>query len=240
MDKKYIIIAIVVLVIIYFIVNTLLVDKAVAESDDMFKSVEANDGLSSLKEKIREGVLSDFAYSFWIYVEGWDSDKNKFIVQHDVKDCPDKEREIYLGKSTNELVVKIPIKGDAPNNCASVPSISISNIPLQRWVHVVVTVHNRTLDVYMNGKMVKSNLMTHVPHENEGGSDNITICNAQSTYKGKFSRFSYHEKALNPRDVREIYAKGPEPTGLLGGLLGKYKIKLLFMKGSDTVSDFSI
>lgn len=240
MDKKYIIIAIVVLVIIYFIVNQLLVDKAVAESDNMFKAVEANDGLSSLKGKIREGVLSDFAYSFWIYVEGWDSAKNKFIVQHGVKNCGT-DREISLGQSTNELVVNIPIKGENTNsNCNSVPSISISNIPLQRWVHVVVTVHNRTLDVYMNGKMVKSNIMTHVPHENEGGSDNITICKKDSTYDGKFSRFSYHEKALNPRDVREIYAKGPEPTGLLGGLLGKYKIKLLFMKGSDTVSDFSI
>ena len=93
MDKKYIIMAIVVLVIIYFIVNQLLVDKAVAESDDMFKAVEANNGLSSLKGKIREGVLSDFAYSFWIYVEGWDSAK-KFIVEHGVSGC-NENRKIF-------------------------------------------------------------------------------------------------------------------------------------------------
>lgn len=242
MDKKYIIMAIVVLVIIYFIVNQLLVDKAVSESDDMFKAVEANNGLSSLKGKIREGVLSDFAYSFWIYVEGWDSAKNKFIVEHGVSGCNEK-REIYLGQSTNDLNVVIPIKGETACTTQATP-ISVSNIPLQRWVHVVVTTHNRTLDLYLNGKLVRSRLLDNIPVENNKGDDSggkgITICNASSTYDGKFSRFSYHEKALNPRDVREIYAKGPEPSSLLGGLLGKYKIKLLFMKGSDTVSDFSI
>lgn len=243
MDKKYIIMAIVVLVIIYFIVNQLLVDKAVASSDNMFKSVDANSELSGLKGKIRKGVLSDFAYSFWIYVEGWDSTKKKSIVEHGVSGSCTKKRKIYLGESTNELFVNIPIKGD--RGCSTqAPPISVPNIPLQRWVHVVVTTHNRTLDLYLNGKLVRSRLLDNIPVENNKGDESdengITICKSSETYEGKFSRFSYHEKALNPRDVREIYAKGPEPTGLLGGLLGKYKIKLLFMKGSDTISSASI
>lgn len=170
MDKKYIIIAIVVLVIIYFIVNQLLVDKSIAVSDNMFKSVEADGKLGTLKGKIRKGVLSDFAYSFWIYVEGWDSAKKKSIVEHGVSGSCNQKREIYLAQDINKLLVKIPMKdGDACSIQA--PPISVPNIPLQRWVHVVVTAHNRTLDLYLNGKLVRSRLLDNIPVENNKGDE---------------------------------------------------------------------
>merc|ERR1712070_804360 len=32
----------------------------------------------------------------------------------------------------------------------------IINIPLQRWVHLALVMHNKTLDVYLNGKLARS------------------------------------------------------------------------------------
>lgn len=240
MDKKYIALAIIVIVIIYFAFQYILSEKEVIKSNDMFITSEANAGLNSLKNKIKPGVISDFGYSFWIYVKSWDNEHVKNIISHGVQECGSTfKREIKLGTEQNNLTIKIPHSNEESGISCGANELNIANIPLQRWVHIAVTVHNRSLDVYLNGKMVKTSIMTGVPAANDAGSS-LVICNPEETYSGKFSRFSYHEKALNPRDVRAIYAKGPEPTGLLGGLFGKYKIKLLFMKGSDKVSEFSV
>ena len=41
---------------------------------------------------------------------------------------------------------------------------TIRNIPIQKWIHLVVSIHGRVIDLYLNGKLVRSCLSADVPN----------------------------------------------------------------------------
>ena len=55
----------------------------------------------------------------------------------------------------------------------------VENIPLQTWVAMGIVVHNKIVDVYINGKLFKSHPLNHLPlpsenkirYGNNGGFD---------------------------------------------------------------------
>ena len=42
---------------------------------------------------------------------------------------------------------------DTPNMC------SIDNIPIQKWVNLMISVYSRTMDIYLDGKLVNSYIL---------------------------------------------------------------------------------
>jgi hypothetical protein len=83
----------------------------------------------------------------------------------------------------------------------------VSNIPLQRWVHVVVTLWDRSLDVYINGKLARSGVLSSPPVLNNG---DIHI-NKDGGFNGYMSKMQYFNTTLNPHSVLKLYREGPMP-----------------------------
>lgn len=85
--------------------------------------------------------------------------------------------EITLAPNENTLNVKVAIHPSDSKASASEPApannsggatgdsftCSVENIPLQAWFAVSVTVFQRNLDIYLNGKLVKSCILPGVP-----------------------------------------------------------------------------
>ena len=50
-----------------------------------------------------------------------------------------------------------------------------SNIPLQTWVHLAFTLDGSTLDTYMNGRIVTTNVVGATTYQTPSSSDKITL-----------------------------------------------------------------
>jgi len=168
---------------------------------------------------------SEYAYSFWIYVSDWTYafGRAKAVLWRGDASCSTANPSIWLYPKENKLMVRCesysynPQSGQYSNPNGSMnplqnPSLlgsnkpcDIENIPLQRWVHVCVSLWNRTLDVYINGKLTRSCVLDGVAKLNNG---NVYTTGAGG-YQGYISRLQYFNHAVNPDKVYSLYKKGP-------------------------------
>ena len=58
-------------------------------------------------------------------------------------------------------------------------------------------------------------------------------------FSGYTSKFRFYARTLNPREVYDIYREGFSDNPL-GALLGKYKMKVAFLRGSEEMNSFTI
>ncbi len=80
----------------------------------------------------------------------------------------------------------------------------IINIPLQRWVHLALVMHNKTLDVYLNGKLARSCTYKNVPMYNNGDIHWLD----EGGFKGQIGEFRYFNRALDADEVYSWYLCG--------------------------------
>ena len=116
--------------------------------------------------------------------------------------CP----SIWLYPLTNSL--KVVTSTSVPEQ---VESCDIQNIPLMTWVHIVYVLNNRTVDLYINGKLERSCALRGIPTITNDPVY-ITTGSPQAGFYGKIGKTQYYTKALLPNDVANAYQQGPLGT----------------------------
>lgn len=116
-------------------------------------------------------------------------------------------------------------------NCpnGSKQTIKIENINMQKWVNVITTINNRTLDVYINGKLVKTKTFDNVIDPivlNSGGIDLVP----NGGFGGYFSKVQYYPYFINPEKAWTIYRSGFGDA--FESSLERYNMALSFYKDS--------
>lgn len=106
----------------------------------------------------------------------------------------------------------------------------ITNLPLQKWVNVVVNVNGKALDLYMNGKLEQTYIMPGVAAP-MGGDKSITVAGANS-FVGYTSKLQYYPNTLNPKTVWDIYQEGYSKRPSIFSILSQYSVKLIFVNNS--------
>lgn len=87
------------------------------------------------------------------------------------------------------------------NDCAVGP------VDLQRWVHVVVALNGKTVDVYMNGKLARSCILPSIfKVDSQGYTVNVA---GHSGFGGFISGVAASDYAMNPEQVYRTYQAGP-------------------------------
>ena len=117
----------------------------------------------------------------------------------------------------------------------------VANISLQKWVHVVIVLWNRTTDVYIDGKLTRTCVLGGPAAMQQ--DNGLWVCPGmgQSNVRGfdgylaSFRAFPY---PLNPRQAYEIYREGH--GGVSVSLFNKYRLKLAFLKGNHEMGSFEI
>tara|TARA_A100001015_G_C14935256_1_gene690168 strand:- start:97 stop:906 length:810 start_codon:yes stop_codon:yes gene_type:complete len=112
----------------------------------------------------------------------------------------------------------------------------VENIPLQRWIHLVVSVNGRTLDIYINGKLTKTCILTGIPQVEGGGSCAIT---PYGGFNGQRGKLRYFPNSLNPQQVYNIYKEGVGES-YLKQLFEKYRLQVRFMENQQEKYEFTI
>jgi hypothetical protein len=128
---------------------------------------------------------------------------------------------LWLYPLTNSL--KIVTSTSAPEQ---VESCDIQNIPLMTWVHIAYILNNRTVDVYINGKLERSCALRGIPTIT---NDPVYMSTGspQAGFYGKLGKTQYFTKALLPNDVANIYQQGP---------LGSTNYQIQFFKDGKFLS----
>ena len=179
----------------------------------------------------------DFTFSTWIYVDNWQYkySKPKVIFKRSNSKtntvCP----SVSLAPSTNDLDLSLTTFSKGAGS-GTVDSWSIQNIPIQKWCNIIIATNNRTVDTYIDGKLVNTHVLSGVPKMDKNANIDLT---PDGGFSGATSKFRYFSRTISPREAYEIYKEGPGGSGLTD-LFNKYKLKLSFMKDSEEITGFEI
>ena len=171
---------------------------------------------------------ANFTYSIWFYIDDWNY---KFGEDKTILSKGDQNIEINLGKEDNNLniAVQLEAKTQTLHHC------NVPNIPIQKWVSCIVSVYGRSLDVYINGKLVRTCILENVAKLN---SADVQIT-PNGGFSGYTSSFQFLPDATNPEEAYNIYKKG-NGSNFLSSILGKYKFKIDFLKDNQTMTSLEI
>jgi len=170
----------------------------------------------SVPDNAQEGA---YGYQFWMYVTDWNYKfgKDKHVMSRDdPSNSAIMNPMISLHPTDNTMKVSVSIfpSGDSSKSEPAPAGHSgstddvfvceIPNIPLQTWLAVTVSVSTRNLDVYLNGKLVKSCFLTGVPKPVSGS---VTL-NKDGGFSGWMCAFYHYAKLLVPSDAQSFYSSG--------------------------------
>ena len=113
---------------------------------------------------------------------------------------------------------------DCPK-ASTLEDIVIDNINIQKWVNILVTFNNRTLDVYINGKLVKSKPFDNIIINGNGYTDDILIT-PSGGFGGFVSKVQYFPYFITPAKAWSIYRSGFGDA--FESALNKYNLSVSF------------
>ena len=119
---------------------------------------------------------------------------------------------------------------------SSVHKCNVPNVPIQRWVNLIMSVYGRSLDVYIDGKLVRTCVLPNTALVNPKAGVLLT---PNGGFDGWTSNFQYFIDATNPQEAWNIYQAGYGGS-LLGDLFNKYVIRVEFLKDGRPEGSFEI
>ena len=232
-----IILTILVIIFIYYVLKYIFTDPYTLQSlsNGQTQSTVSKGNLAN------GGDSNNFSYSIWFYINDWNYQfgKNKVIFGRmeqgtgtitDVSGI-NPSPLVVLGQIENNLNVYLQCEGiDTPNMC------SIDNIPIQKWVNLMISVYSRTMDLYLDGKLVRTCLLPGVPNVSTNSDVLIT---PYGGFNGWTSRFQYYPNSLNPQDAWNIYTQG-YGGNMFSNLLKSYQIQFSLLENGVTYSSVTI
>ena len=167
-------------------------------------SAQANLNNSAIPDiKITDSPTSmRYAVGYWMYINSWSSStNNKPIISRA------NQFNVYLDASTPTLYV------DISQNCASgataTPPIAITtDFPLQKWTHVVVNVDGKFVDMYLDGKMIKSIKLACDQKPSTISPEVPIVLGGTPTSDTMISSLKRWSSPLSPQDVWNDYLSG--------------------------------
>jgi hypothetical protein len=193
---------------------------------------DAKTSMTISSSNLPGGATADYTYSVWVYVNNWNYrlGEKKPILERPGMDSM--EFDSNLNNIIFTLAVSPP-EGTKPvtHTC------TLENVPLQAWTNIIMTLNGRALDLYMDGKLVRTCVLPGVPHILPGANLQLTPGGGFYGYTGNLQ---YINKAVNPRDAWAIYREGYGGSNWFSNILNKYRIKLAFMEDNREINSIEI
>jgi hypothetical protein len=168
----------------------------------IYRSVNATDGL-------------EFTWSTWIFIDNLQTNAGKYKhifskgnnnLSENGMIQPNNAPGLYIAPNTNSLVVVM--------NTFNVinEEVVIPDIPLNKWVNVIIRCENTTMDVYINGTIARSINLVGVPKQNYGD----VYVGMNGGFDGYISNLWYYNYSLGTAAIQKIANNGPN-TKMIGG-----------------------
>jgi hypothetical protein len=199
---------------------------------------------------------SNFSYSIWYYVNDWNyrygeakvifgrmgasssiSSSSSITGVGGLDPCP----AVVLGPVSNNISVSLgcyPGVNQQPTTSGGstvVKTCSVVNVPIQKWVNLIVSVYGRTMDIYIDGKLVKTCMLPGVASVNSSSDVYVTPAGG---FDGWTSKFQYFPNPLNPQQAWNIYSKGYSTSWF--DMSQTYQIQLSLIENGTTQNSVTI
>jgi hypothetical protein len=167
----------------------------IAHSIPIMRSVNQEDGI-------------EFTWAVWTYIKDLRPEnlyKHVFHKGNNRMDgkvgmnFPNNAPGLYIAPHTNNFVVVMNTFDKIKEE------IVIEDIPMNKWICVVIRIENHNLDVYINGVIVKRHKLASVPKQNYGD----VYVSMNGGYNGFTSDLKYWNYALNVREIQKLVDSGP-------------------------------
>ena len=209
---------------------------------------------SSLATNGLDVPSSNFAYSVWFYVNDWNYryGESKVIFGRmgaksgskggsikgisGLDPCP----AVVLGAVENNISVSLgcyPGVDQEPTTSGGntvVHTCNLANVPIQKWVNLVISVYGRTMDLYIDGKLVRTCLLPGVASVNNNADIYVTPAGG---FDGWTSKLQYYPNSLNPQEVWNIYTQGYSSWS---SMFSSYQIQVSLVENGTTQSSVTI
>ena len=217
---------------------------------------------SSLATNGSDVPSSNFAYSIWFYINDWNyrygepkvvfgrmgskstNGAGSISGISGLDPCP----AVVLGAVENNLSVSLgcfPGANQEPtpptSSTTSTPppttvlhTCNVTNIPIQRWVNLTMSVYGRSMDLYIDGKLVRTCLLPGVASVNNNSNIYVTPAGG---FDGWTSKFQYFPNSINPQEAWNIYSKG---YGSWSSMLSSYQLQIALVENGQTQSSVTI
>ena len=214
--------------------NDLIIDLDVfGDEEDTFQTL--------LKKEIED---NDTANTFSQWTDDTNTNyscKDNVIIIHN-KDIYDTGSSSTTTTSESSSSVKFTqSSGEIKTNISCVYGISqeliVENINMQKWVNIILTVNNRSMDVYINGKLVKTKAFNNLIDTEAFNNGGITIT-PNGGFGGFVSRVQYYPYYINPEKAWNIYRDGFGDA--FESSLNKYNMSMSFYKDSVEQNKFYV
>jgi len=166
----------------------------------------------------------EFTWSTWIYISDINSDSKKCQNVFNKGD-PKYDTSTGLASSngpglyiitgalnsdgsivTNAgLRVVMDLTGKDPVTNKKYSQVDISNIPIKKWVNVIIRMENTMMDTYINGVISNRTILPFIPKQN---FFDVQVCN-NGGFNGQLSNLRYYNRALNVIQINNIVFWGP-------------------------------
>ena len=242
---RIIIISVIVLLILYILLSYLFTDRKVIQSSILRSNAnETNKEISSKNIPYKPGI-TDFTMSFWLYIDKYGDSGTPNNIINKNHDDNNNLFKIVGRKDKNDIDFYIKTIDNAAGG--EIPRLTLSNVYLQKWMNIIMTVETRNLDIYLDGKLEETLVLDSLPNENMNEQEcNFEIfkdMDSGSESQMKISNVQYLTRNIAPREAWSIYKEGYKNIGLMGyltGMLSGYQINFSFRKNGDEITKFNI
>jgi len=186
----------------------------------------------------------NYTYSMWFYVHDWNKKygSEKVILKRGEND--NESIKVSLGERENNITIKIKhfsvgadtSSGSTDTTDDGYHSTVVYNVPLQKWVNLTISTFGKTVDVYLNGKLYKTDVLPNLPKPDTGG--NITIT-PDGGFSGWTTNFLYTPTPTNPQQAYNIYKKGYGGS-MLGNIFNKYRLRVQVLRDNEVTGGFEL
>jgi len=225
MNYLFILLGIFVVVMLYLLYTFLFPSKSkVANKNYLAKGVQ-----NVAFEKLENPSSQKYSIDLWVFVNTLNGMKPDSSVSAGKTDNPNgcifEVPNTYHLDLFEDATLAFYNNGNAIN-----PAIVLPNFPLQRWVYIVISVDNSLIDLYLDGKLVRS-MKTNYDGKIPSADSFFTFGNGD-IYIAGMNRIP---NSSNTNTVFKNYMQGN--AGLKAPV---YSVSLDFLKNSQVSKNISI
>jgi hypothetical protein len=192
--------------------NPILIDGMVdAKTSIIIPQNPSSNGSITINRSINTPNGIEFTWSVWIFINEITNDGmykhifskgNNLDVAKNGLYFPNNAPGMYISPNTNNLFILMNTYDNIQEE------ITINDIPIAKWVNVILRCRNKTLDVYINGTITKSINLSGVPKQNYG--DVFVAMNGG--FNGNISDLRYYDYAIGLNEISGLSTMGPNLT----------------------------
>ena len=182
----------------------------------------------------------EFSISTWIYVTNWSGTigNKPFLFVSGGPSAQYQTLALYLGQHINKLGVRVtydtnsPVTREKMNPGASTSgpgtpymdtdfkSCDIEQVPLQKWVNITVVLSGTTVDVYIDGKLLRSCVLPSIFLVDTAGTNAspTVVLGDPDGFTGLIGQTRAANFAYSPDIVYKYYQSGPFDNSILSVL----------------------